>query len=218
MELKTDNQVISNDNAFNGLSILLLLYRYKLFIAIVVIIATAASVYFSLQMDNWYAATVNVVPPKNTGSLMQGALGNISSALKDFGLTKLGGKGGSDTYSLMVLLDSRTVKDSMIAKYNLAEAYDIPDSHMTDLRKEFSGNLEVTLESEGNYLITIWDKDPEKVVQMVNDFLYYSNNLAKKVSRREAKMNREYMEQRLEQTKDNILKITDTLQRFQKNI
>jgi hypothetical protein len=44
----------------------------------------------------------------------------------DIGITKLGSKSESN-YSFMVILDCRTVKDSIISRFNLGEASDMKD-------------------------------------------------------------------------------------------
>lgn len=200
---------VTND----GMYFLYILFRYKLFIILTTIIATGAMVVYSLMLDNWYSSTLNVVPPKTQTSSLSGALSSINSALKDFGMTKLAKK-GSGAYSFIVILESRTVKDSIIKKYNLAEKYDIDDTLMTEIRKEFDDNLDITYESDGNYLITILDKDKECAKDMVNDYLDITNGLAKKIAKKEAVKNRRYLEQRLKQTNDRLKQLSDTLQLY----
>jgi capsule polysaccharide export protein KpsE/RkpR len=219
-ESKQDEENIDikkhQSDSFSAMSIVFLLMRYKYFIIIFVFLATGASVLITLNMDNWYSSTINLVPPKQSNSLMQGGMGGISSALKDFGLTKLGSKAGAETYDLMVILESRTIKDSMIFKFNLAETYDIPDTLMSEVRKEFEANLDITYEAEGNYTITIWDKSPVRAAEMVKQYVLYTNNLARSISHRDASLNRSYLEQRIAQTNENIFKMTDTLQKYSK--
>ena len=76
------------------------------------------SVILSLMLPNWYMATTNVVPPSQDDSGLSSAVSGISSALREFGLSKLSGSSGGETYSFIVILQSRTVVDSMIKHFN----------------------------------------------------------------------------------------------------
>jgi capsule polysaccharide export protein KpsE/RkpR len=200
------NEVMSNnrDRSMDGTYFLYLLFKYKWFVIITVTIATVASAILSLQMDNWYSATVNAVPSKSQGSLFDNMIGGgISSALKEFGMTKLGG-GGGDAYDFIVLMQSRTVKDSLIDKYDLAKEYDIPDTARSQIYAALDDNLEVTYEKEGNYTISVLSKDKHKAVDMVNYFIDIVNALAQRVSREDAARNKEYLINRIKQT-DSVL-------------
>jgi tyrosine-protein kinase Etk/Wzc len=191
------------------------LLRYKYFIIIMTILGTVASAVISFTLPDWYSSTINVVPPKNTSSLLQGALGNISSALKDIGITKMGSKTDAG-YSFMVILDSRTVKDSLINRYKLWEEYDIPASRMTLVRDILESNLEIKLLPEGNYTITIWDQDREKAATMTRDYMVIVNDIALKLFRTEAGANKQQLERRVEQTTESFRLVSDSLQKFSK--
>lgn len=177
--------------------------RGKWFVIACVLLTTFISVYYALRMPNWYAASMSVVPPaSNSGSSLSG----ISSALKDIGLTsKLGSKGG-DTYTLGVFFENRTIRDSIIKLFNLAEEYEIPESEKSILRSVFAENINVGSEEYGNYVIKVWDKDPVKARDMVNKYFELVSNLALKVFTQESRLNRENLERRLAQT-DSILEV-----------
>ncbi len=160
------------------------------------VLSAAASVTISLLMPNWYSATVNAVPPQSSTSGLEGAMGNISSALRDIGISKVGG-GGSDSYTLRVILESRSVKDSMIAKYDLRKAYKLEDEFYEEVLKEFERNLGIAYEKDGNYFVTITDKDPKKAAEMANDYLRIANHFASELNKQEQTFNRNYMEYRL---------------------
>ena len=89
-----------------------LIFRNKWFVILFTIIATGISTGVAFYLPVWYKSTINVVPPKNPAD-GDGMGSGISSALKDFGLTKLGGAKG-ESYSFTVILNSRTVIDSLI--------------------------------------------------------------------------------------------------------
>ncbi len=183
---------------FSGFIMYAVILKSKWFIIIATILASIASIFYSLNMPNWYAAIVNVVPPKSSGSAFEGALSGVSSTLKELGLSKLGGKAGtSDQYSFMVILNSRFVIDSLIKKYDIVKSYEMEKAKFSDIRKAFTENIDISLEAEGNYLITVIDKDPLKAANMANDYIYYSNRLSEIIYKEETDFNVKYLEKRI---------------------
>jgi len=180
------------------------LLRYKVFIIITVFVITAASVVISLLLPKWYAATANVIPPQQSGSAFEGALSNITSKLKDFGLAKIGGSSSGSSYDFIVVLESRIMKDSLIHKFDLFSVYEIEDSSMYDTREILETNLDISLEKEGNYLLTVYDQSPERASQMANTMIELANDIAQKIFNYEAMLNRKYLENRLITT-DSVL-------------
>ena len=175
--------------------------RGKWFILACVLVTAAVSVIYALQMPNWYVSSMSVVPPaSNTGSSLSG----ITSALKDIGLTSKLGSKGADTYTLGVFFENRTIKDSIIKLFNLAEEYEIPASEASILRAAFNENINVGSEEYGNYVIRVSDKDPSKARDMVNKYFELVSQLALRVFTQESRLNRENLERRLAQT-DSIL-------------
>jgi len=201
---------------YDGAYLLALMLKFKWFIIIIVTLATAASVVFSLYMPNWYSASINAVPSKSQGSLFDNMMGGISSALKEFGMTKLGGAGSADAYDFIVLMQSRSVQDSLIDRFDLAREYDIPDTQRTKIYKELESNLEISYEKEGNYTVTILSKDKYKAVDMVNYFIEVVNFIAQRVSHEDASLNRRYLENRILQTDSVIKAISDSLSLYSK--
>lgn len=211
----TERKLDSQKAAHDGFYFLALLFKNKWFILLFTLIVTIASVIYSLNMKIWYASTVNVVPPQSSGSLFESALGNVSSLLKDIGISKL--KGGSETgYSFMVILQSRTMIDSMINKYNLIDTYDIEDSLMSLARKEFLEHISITNEKDGNYTVTIWDTDKKRAAVMTNDFIRMANDLAMKIYHEESGVKLDYIEKRLLRTDSTINAVGVQLKDFSK--
>lgn len=195
-----------------SMHIFALLFRHKYFIGGFVLVAIIASVVISLNLPVQYESTVNVVPPQTSGSMLEGALGNVSSALKNIGLTQLGA--GEGTYSFLVILMSRSLQDSLIQRFDLPERYDIPDTMMMAVRGELTDNMDITLEKQGNYTITIWDENPDTAAAIANAAVHYANSIATTVFRKEARTNRIYLEKR-EQRIDSLLTVlSDSLKEF----
>ena len=207
----SDNEAKTFDSMFFLTKIL----AYKKFIIILTAVGMIASVIISLLMPNWYKSTINAVPPqKSTGTLFEGAMGAVTSTLKEFGLTKFGGR--TEGYSFLVILNSRSVKDSLIKKFNLAKVYEIPDTLKSEVYKALEENLDITNEKEGNYTVTIYDKNPQRAAEMTNYYLEIANNVAQNIFRIEATTSRLYIESRLEAIDSVLTQISDSLKIYSK--
>ncbi|MEI6090180.1 MAG: Wzz/FepE/Etk N-terminal domain-containing protein [bacterium] len=209
--LKIDN---NQNNEFSSTRVLAAILRRKWFVIITVILATAASVFISLMLPEWYKSTTNVVPPKKSDDATS-ISGGLSAVMKNVGLTKLGGS-TSETYSYTVILTSRTVVDSMITLYKLDKVYGIPKSKQTELRTFFLENVDVTFEKDGNYLISIWDRNPKRAAEMANTYIQIANSVAIRLGRDEAQLQIEHISQRIGAMNENIAATNIRLGRFSK--
>lgn len=206
--MNTENQ----QNNFNGMQLTAFIFKNKAFIIIFTLVATTVASIVAFLKPNEYMATVSVVPPKVSSSVFEGVLGNISSTLRDFGLTKLGSQ--AEGYTFMVILTSRTLIDSMIKIFDLQRRYNIKDGSMTDVRKEFISNYEVSIEKAGNYTVTIWDRDKDTAALMANTFIRLANQKAMELSQQEAKVTREYLEERFNSIDSALAILSDSLGKF----
>jgi len=76
--------------------------------------------------------------------------------------------------------------------------------------------MEIKLQPEGNYTITVWDQDKEKAATMTRDYLLIVNDVALKLFQAEAGANRRQLELRIEQTNESFSEVSDSLQKFLK--
>jgi capsule polysaccharide export protein KpsE/RkpR len=189
------------------------LLRFKWLIIGLSAVATIAGYMYAYSLAPYFKSTVNCVPPSSDVGGMGGALGGISSTLKDIGLAKLGGKSG-ESYELIALLFSRTIRDSMISEFKLRDEYGLHGKTMDDVRDEFEDNIEVNLHAEGNYEISMWSKDPQKAVQMCRSFIAHVNDISNRISRTEATKNAAYLETRLAMMDSTLALLTDSLSEY----
>lgn len=199
--------------AFPTADIIRYLLRFRWMIVGLTVITTVGVYVYTLTQPQYFKSTVNCVPPASDEAGLGGALAGISSTLKDIGLSKLGGKSG-DNYEFVTLLFSRTIRDSMIKRFDLVAEYGMQDEIMDDVRSEFDDNLEVNFHAEGNYEISIWSQNPKKSVDMCNSFVMYANEIANRIQRLEAEKAVVYMERRLGMMDSILASITDSLEHF----
>lgn len=204
---------MKNNFETESLKSMAVIYKNKKFIIIFTSIVTIAALIYSILMPMQFKSTVNVVQSSiDESSVLGGSLGNISSKLKDFGLTKLGGgSSGGKTYDISVILESRSVLDSMIYEFKLAQRYEIPDTAMTKIRKEFLSNLSIVDHKDGNIEISVWDEDPKMASIMANRFVEIVNAKSLDMNKKETIESIKYMENRIKITDERLIQISDSL-------
>jgi tyrosine-protein kinase Etk/Wzc len=194
----------------------LLLNRWWL-ILIIALLSGALTAVVVFKMKNEYKSVASAVPPKKLSSSgIEGALGSVSSTLREFGLSKIGKK-SSDNYDFLVLLQSRQIKDSLIKKYNLKEAYEITDNNYTNIVNEVAERLECSVEPEGNYTVSYTDTDAKRSSDIANDVILLANNLAQDIDRSETEMLITQYQDKLTSTDAVIRRLSDSLGMITKN-
>jgi capsular polysaccharide biosynthesis protein len=197
---------IKNNIPSDGLYFVAVLLKYKVFIIIITLIAAITSVFISLFiMSIWFAATVNFVPPQEASS--KSSASGLSSMMKDFGISKMGSN-SKDEYTMLVFLESRSVMDSMIKKYDIVKRYEMEDAYYVDVRNVFRDNVKIEYMEEGNYNLTIWDKDGALAAEMANDYIVITNYFAEKTHRDELNANVEYLTNRMASIDSTITAIS----------
>jgi tyrosine-protein kinase Etk/Wzc len=200
----------------DALFIIRLLLRERLFIGYTTLGCglIAALISFAF-LSNWYSSTTNLVPPKRSSNMLDGIMGGLSSTLKDIGLSKMGGgKGGTDSYTHLVILQSRRLKDTVIQLFHLPDVYGIAPHKMTELREEFDANVKIEVGTEGNYMVSVLHTDAQQAANMANTIVAIGNQYANEIFQMESIENRRITEQRYNQNEEKLLQSRDTLKHF----
>jgi tyrosine-protein kinase Etk/Wzc len=211
-------EVPKKDNSKKLEDLLIIFVKYRKLIFINVLLVTIASVIISLLISNKYTATASFISPKKKGGLF-GDIGGFSSSIKDLSRT-LGGRLGTvsdEAYNYLVILQSRTASQKMIQKFNLRDIYEIDkDKPYEDVIKALRGNVDFNIEDEGNIVISVTDKIPERAAEMANYYVQILNEISTELSITESRNNREFIEKRFIQAQNDILTIEDSLENFSK--
>jgi len=206
------NPVNSSKNIFDYLNIL---WRWKKFIIINTAIVTICAIIISLLLPKWYKATASILSPKDQGLL--NLFGSSSQMLR--GLTSLPRLGGMsqnpNAYNYFAILKSRSTMESVVRKFNLIQVYGISDNSMEKTVKELRNNVAFEFQDDDYITIDVYDKNPNRAAEMANYFVEILNDMSIKLATQEARNNREFIENRLKTTRDNLQKAEDALARYQ---
>lgn len=188
-------------------------WKWVLLVALLVTAAVGAYVYLVMPVE--YLASVRALPPNKSGTPLDNLVGGISNTLKDFGLSRLVGKGGAEAgYSKSVLITSQPLFDSLIAKYDLYKVYDIPKNRYDLMYQAIGSNINVDISPEGPITVEVYDRNPERAAAMANDVIRYTNELARDINRRESEPLTKYVGDRYLQARDAQMKLGVELRKF----
>lgn len=158
------------DNFFNNNSLLNLLLKWKYHLLVILFIAGILAVIFSSPFF--------ITPKfKSTGVIYPA---NVSPYSEE-----------SETEQMYQILQSQDIKDSVIAKFNLAAHYEIDPNYKyyrTIINYEYSQNVKINKTPYDAISIDVLDKDPQLAADMVSAIIDFFN---KKVR---AMHNEKYME------------------------
>jgi capsular polysaccharide biosynthesis protein len=116
----------------------------------------------------------------------------------------------------MVILNSRTVIDSIIKKYKLDKVYEMPKKDQKKLREEFLSNVEITLEKEGNYTITVWDTDKNRAANIANDYVKIANSHFVDLFKQDNLLSKTFFAERIKSLDSTIGFLGEKLKSFSK--
>lgn len=187
-----------------------LLRKTWFWVLLLSLVATAGMAYYAYYVvEPEFAASVVAVPPNKSGTPLDNLFGNIAASLKDAALGRLVGRTASENgYTRTALLMSRSVQDSLIARYDLYRHYDIPKDRPDLMYGKITDNLDIEPQNEGTITISVYDTDPKLAQKMASDIVNIANAISRELNRRESEPITQYVEQRYLQVK----RMQDSLQ------
>jgi uncharacterized protein involved in exopolysaccharide biosynthesis len=194
-----DNEVLTDN--------LLLFWTNRRLILKNTIIVAFISLIISLLLPKWYASKAVVL---SSGAGKFNFLSSISPIpVANFGLSTI----NEDINNFIAILQSRTVKEYMVNKFNLVERYNQRDIEYA--MEAFEEKMELEVTEEGTLEISIIDKDPIVAKQMVSEALIMLDQINQNIGMEAGRYNREFLEKRLSQNENNLEKAELNLKIFQ---
>ena len=142
--------------------------------------------------------------PNLGAGLLAASRSNISGPLgSDLGSTAgdlLGLKNSSDLF--IGILQSRTVQDDIIRRFGLLKTYS--ESRIEDARKELARHKNAADRKSGIITIAVEDHQPERAAAMMQEYVGELNRVVTQLNTSSAHREREFLEERLAQVKQNL--------------
>src|SRR5208283_286789 len=152
-----------------------------------------------------YQSVARLMPPDNQASsglaMAAATLSGGGSGLGGMAGELLGQKSTSDL--LVGVLNSRTVEDNLIQKFDLRKVYG--DSRMEDARKDLAALTDVSIDRKSQIItITVTDKSPQRAAAMAQAYVEELNGTLAEVSTSSARRERVFLEGRLQAVSQDL--------------
>jgi uncharacterized protein involved in exopolysaccharide biosynthesis len=190
--------------------------KYRWFLFWFVFIVTVSASMYAVLSPKWYQSTASVLPAEKNDLLS--SLSGLSNLAKGFssgrGLAALAG-GSSETDKYVAILKSATITDDVIKKFDLRKEYDREDDYYDKVVKDWQSNCEFEIQDEGNLIISVYDKNPQKAADIANFLVKRLNDISTELGVTNAKANREFVEKRYFQSVNDINNLETSMKMFQ---
>jgi len=185
------------------LDLLIVLAKHKRIVLGVPFVVALSTAGLSLLLPNIFTATTRILPPQQSASAASALLSQLGGALGGLGGVAGGALGVRNPNDLYVgMLRSRTVADSLIARFELAKVYE--QALQSGTRLALQGNTSIVSGRDGIITVEVDDKDPKRAADIANAYVDELMKLSKVLAVTEASQRRLFFERQLEQAKDSL--------------
>jgi len=199
------------EDEINLTDLVLVLLKWKRMIVLLVFATIIASVIYSSLIPKTYTATARILPPQKGESGLSGILSG-GGAFEGLGLSLLGGKSSADVYA--GILESRTVADILIKRFNLYEVY--RQKIADHLYKALAGRTSIQVSRKTQIIsVSVDDGDPVRAAELANGYVEALDQVNRNVNISEGHRKRVFLEDRAEKVKKDLVVAETSLKEFQ---
>jgi capsule polysaccharide export protein KpsE/RkpR len=193
-----------------------ILFKWKKFLIINLIVVSVIATTISFIIPKTYKATASIIlAPESSMGL--GGLGGLISGNSTMSLgAKLFGMSATDEDLVLGLLNSRTIIEKVVNKFNLYDYYEEDERNFDKLIKKMSGDLSFEPNEYGMVEVSIISKNPIQSADVANYFVYLADSLNIELAIRNAKNNRAFVERRYQKNIEDLKMAEDSMYVFQK--
>ena len=162
-----------------------------------------------------YSSKTVIMTPAQTASLsaLVQAEGLGMGALASAATSGLGLK--DPNLIFIDILESRTISDAMIRRFNLQQLYGAKD--LFDCRQKLAKHTMITAEKSSLLSITVSDANPGRAADMANTYIEFLRDQTKEMSAREDARHRAFFENQLNQQREALVKAERSLLLVEQN-
>lgn len=204
---------MNNNMEYKVSDLIKIILKWKKQVLIILFVSILIGISLTFVIKRYYKSVASVLPPKQSSSLSLSGINNVLKSLP-LGVSKLAGT-KDDPYDYIAILQSRSVIEDVIKKFDLLNVYDLADHSMEKTIKEFRSNSEIEWSEEYTLEIRVWDIDAKRASEITNYLVDILNQRSYELNTLEAHNNRVFIEQRVLQNKEDLKKAEDDLQKYQ---
>jgi len=200
------------EDEINLLDLLHVILRRKRIISLITAGAFILSVIVSLSLPKMYTATARILPPQESKSAVSSLISDAGGVLGGLAGSYLGGTTSADVY--VGILESRTIADALIEKFNLKELYGL--SYLADAYQTLADRTNISLSQKDQIIsVSVKDRDPQRAADMANAYVQMLDQTKRTVNITEGHRKRVFLENRLNQVHKDLIKAEVELKEFQ---
>ena len=200
------------EDEINLLDLVLVLLKRKKLIIGIVLVAIAISVTYSLLAPLKFTATARILPPEGSGSSLSGLVGRSAGPLGGLAAGILGQKSGPELYN--GILESRTVADTLINKFDLKKLYKA--KYMESVYQKLKSRTKINISRKSGIIsISVEDEDPKRAAEMANAYVDALDQINRKVHISSGHRKRVFLEGRLKKVKEDLARAESNLRAFE---
>ena len=181
-----------------------LLWEKRQFLIRIMGTGLVLSLLIALLIPSRYESTTRLMPPDQSNSNM--AKLAVLAGQAGAGLGALAGDalGLKSSGALFVgILQSRTVQDDVISKFDLRKIYG--DRRWEDARKDLAGNTEISEDRKSGIITArVSDRSPQRAAAMAQEYVEELNRVVAQLNTTSAHRERVFLEDRLSQVKRDL--------------
>jgi uncharacterized protein involved in exopolysaccharide biosynthesis len=165
----------------------------------------ALTLLLAVLIPSRYASTTRLMPPDPPSgqgmAMLASIVGKMGASLGALGGDLLGMKTSADLFA--GVLESRTVQDELISKYNLRDVYG--QSRWVDARKKLSRRTDISIDRKSGILtIQVTDHDPNRACALAQEYIAQLNGVVTQLNTSSAHRERVFLEERLGEVKSEL--------------
>jgi uncharacterized protein involved in exopolysaccharide biosynthesis len=188
-----------------------ILTKRRRLIGVVVSAAMALSVVMSLVLPKVYTSTASILPPQQEAGLGAELTSQLAGGLGGLAGGFLGVKSPAALW--LGILKSRTMKDSIIERFGLKDAYRAGTAE--GARAKLDKRVRIAKSKEEIISVSVEDADPQRAADMANAFVEELDRKNKSLVTTSGKRMRVFIEGRLKEATTDLRRLEDSLKSFQ---
>jgi len=176
--------------------------------------ALLASTLVAFLLPKEYESTARLMPPDQQSGATMAMMTALASKLGGLGAVGSGLMGLKSPGELFVgVLQSRTVQDDLIARFELRKIYGV--RYWEDARKSLAKHTDVSEDRKSGIItIKVSDKDPRRAAAMCEEYVAKLNQLINQLTTSSAHRERVFLEERLDEVKHELGNAEDDFSQF----
>ena len=190
----------------NSYDLISFLWKNRKPLLVVGIIAFLSSAIISLLIEEKFESSVTLYPTKTSSVNLNGNITEGQSVSK-FGEEE-------DAEQMLQILESNSIREEIITKYNLITHYDIDlDSKYlnTVTKNTYLENINFKRNKNGAVLINVLDKSPDTAALIANDIASLFDSIKNTIIYQRAKTDFAVKKQKLNEIEAQMQSLTDTM-------